>query len=183
MKLTKDQKKEASQKLAEVLKASEFIYFTEYKGLKFTELAGLRSKLKAHKCSYRVVKNSMLEHALEQAGITGVDAKLFAGPNAVLVTKGDDPIGPAKVLVQFAKEFPAMKIKAGLVSSQWMAPAECENLSRLGSKAEVLGRFVGVLYSTVSQSAAVLAAPVRDFVLVLKALEEKKKEGEAKAAA
>jgi large subunit ribosomal protein L10 len=182
MKLTKDQKKEASQKLAEVLKGCEFIYFTNYKGLKFTELAGLRSKLKTHRCSYQVVKNSLLEYALKQAGISGVDAGMFKGPNAVLITKGDDPIGPAKVLVQFAKEFPALKIKAGFVGAKWMAPAECESLSRLGSKAEVLGRLVGVLYSSVSQSATVLAAPIRDFVLILKALEEKKKEGEAKAA-
>lgn len=181
MKPTKDQKKEASKKLSETLKGSPFIYFTAYQGLKFHDLASLRSKLKSHKCSYRIVKNSQLAHALKQAGIEGVDAKLLDGPNAVIIANGDDPVGPAKVLAQFAKEFPALKIKAGFVDAQWMASADCERLSKLGSKQELVGQIACVLYSTLSQSAAVLAAPIRDFVLVLKALEEKKKPAEAAA--
>ncbi|MBI5211546.1 MAG: 50S ribosomal protein L10 [Elusimicrobia bacterium] len=181
MKLTKDEKKEDSKKLSETLRGSPFIYFTAYKGLKFQELASLRSKLKSHRCSYKIVKNSQLAHALKQAGIEGVDAKLLDGPNAVLLARGDDPVGPAKVLAQFAKEFPALKIKAGFVDAQWLAPADCERLSKLGTKQELVGRVACVLYSTLSQSAAVLAAPIRDFALVLKALEEKKKSAQAAA--
>jgi len=176
MKLTKDQKKEASKKLGEIFKESTILYFTGYQGLKFQELAGLRAKLKPMHCAYRVVKNSVLAHALKQAGIpdAGAEAKLADGPNAVLVGKGDDPVAPARILVQFAKEFPALKIKAAFMDSQWMAPAECEKLSKLGTKQEIIGQFACVLYSTLSQSAAVLAAPIRDFVLVLKAVEDQK---------
>ncbi|MFA6031243.1 MAG: 50S ribosomal protein L10 [Elusimicrobiota bacterium] len=174
MKLDKKQKKEESKKLAETLKASPFLYFTDYQGLKFTELAELRAKLKPMKCRFKICKNSLLEHALKQAGIDGVDMSLVEGPNAILVTQSEDPVGPAKVLVQFAKEFPKLKIKAGYVGSQWMGKAECERLSKIGSRPELLGKLVGVLYMSVSQSASVLAAPIRDLVLVLKALEEKK---------
>lgn len=181
MKQTKTQKKEASKTLAETLKEASYIYFTEYQGLKFQELASLRSKLKPLKCSYKVVKNSILDHALRQAGVSAADAKLFAGPNAVLIPKGDDPVGAARVLAQFAKEFPALKIKAGYVDAKWMGPVDCEKLSKLGSRPQLLAQLAGVLYSTTSQSAAVLAAPIRDFVLVLKALEEKRKTAPAAA--
>jgi len=177
MKLTKSQKQEASKKLGEVIKDCQVIYFTEYQGLKFRDLAILRAKLKPMRCTYRIVKNSLIAHALKQAGIpeAKIEARLSDGPNAVLLGKGDDPVSPARVLMQFAKEFPKLKIKAGFVDSQWMASAECERLSKLGTKQEVVGQFACVLYSTVSQSAAVLAAPIRDFALVLKAVEEQKK--------
>ncbi len=198
MKQTKTQKKEASKTLAETLKEAPYIYFTEYQGLKFQELASLRSKLKPLKCGYKVVKNSILDHALRQAGVSAADAKLFAGPNAVLIPKGDDrgiargsaasavlvaadPVGAAKVLAQFAKEFPALKIKAGYVDAKWMGPVDCEKLSKLGSRPQLLAQLAGVLYSTTSRSAAVLAAPIRDFVLVLQALEEKRKTAPAAA--
>jgi len=184
MKLTRDQKKEASKKLAEIFKDSPVVYFTKYQGLKFQDMAKLRTKLKPIRCSYRIVKNSLLSHALKQAGIpdAGAEAKLSEGPNAVLIGKGDDPVAPARILVQFAKEFPALKIKAGFADSRWMASAECERLSKLGTKQEVIGQFACVLYSAVSQSAAVLAAPIRDFALVLKAVEDQKKKS-AEAAA
>ena len=177
MKLTREQKKEASKKLGDIFKDCPVVYFTKYQGLKFQDMAKLRAKLKPLQCSYRIVKNSALTHALKQAGIpdAAAEVKLSEGPNAVLVGKGDDPVAPAKILVQFAKEFPALKIKAGFVDSQWMAPAECERLSKLGTKQEIIGQFACVLYSTLSQSAAVLAAPIRDFALVLKAVEEQKK--------
>ena len=45
MNLTKEQKKERSQSLAEEIKQSAGIFFTGYQGLKFTELAGLRASL------------------------------------------------------------------------------------------------------------------------------------------
>ena len=48
-------------------------------------------------------------------------------------------------------------------------------LSALGTKPEVLTQLAGVLYASVARSAQVLAAPIRDMVLVLKALEDKKK--------
>ncbi|MFA6094119.1 MAG: 50S ribosomal protein L10 [Elusimicrobiota bacterium] len=182
MKQTKAQKKEESKKFAETLKASPFLYFTDYQGLKFTELAELRAKLKPMKCRFKILKNSLLENALKQAGIDGVDTRLIEGPNAILVTQSDDPIGPAKVLAQFAKEFPKLKIKAGYVGRQWMSAPDCERLSKIGSRPELAAKLVGVLYSTVSQSASVLAAPIRDLVLVLKALEEKQQKSATTAA-
>ncbi len=176
MKLTKEQKKEKSKELAKTLKGSAHIYFTQYQGLKFKEMDDLREKLASLGSSYKVYKNSILAHALKDAGITVEGGKEFlGGPNAVLVGAEDDPVSPARVLVKFAGEFEALKVKGGYVDGKWLSPEECVQLSTLGTKPEVLGKLANVLYSAVAQSAWVLAAPIRDMVLVLKALEEKKK--------
>lgn len=175
MKLTKAQKTEKGKALAERLKAAQHLFFAEYQGLRFKDLQALREKLRPSRARFAVVKNSLVRHALEGAGITGVAAGLFKGPVGMAVVEGEDPISAARVLAAFGKEFPKLKIKAGLVERCWMTVEDCRRLSALGSKNEVLGRLASALYGAVAQAAGVLQAPIRDFVLVLKALEDKKK--------
>lgn len=182
MKLTKNQKIEKSRELAEALKKSPHLFFTEYQGLKFQELAELRGKLRPLRCRYAVVKNSLIRYALKNAGVDGVSPALLKGPVGMVVAEDDDPVAAAKVLAAFAKQFPLLKVRAGFVGRKWMTPSECERLSALGGRPELLAKLVGALYSAVSQSAGVLQAPLRDFVLVLRALEEKKKESGVAAA-
>ncbi len=175
MKLTKSDKIERAKALAESLQKAPHLFFTEFQGLKFTELDDLRGKLRPLRCRFAVIKNSLVRYALKNAGVDGGDSKLLKGPIALVVSQEDDPVAPAKVLAAFAKQFPQLKIKAGLVSRRWMSPAECDKLSTLGGRPELLGKLAGTLYSAISQAAGVLQAPVRDFVLVLKALEDKRK--------
>jgi len=183
MKLTKVEKTEKAKGLAEKLKAAPHLFFTEYQGLKFKELDELRSKLRPLRCRYAVVKNSLVRYALKNAGLEGPDAKLLKGPVGMVVSESEDPVAPAKVLAAFSKQFPKLKVKAGVVGHQWMTPAECAKLSTLGSRQEVLGKAVSVLYSVISQAVAVVQAPTRDVLLVVKALEQKKKSESGAAAA
>ena len=183
MKLTKAQKTEKAKDLAEKLKAAPHLFFTEYQGLKFKELDELRGKLRPLRCRYAVIKNSLVRYALKNAGLEGPDAKLLKGPVGMVVSESEDPVAPAKVLAAFAKQFPKLKIKAGVVSQKWMSPAECQHLSTLGSRQELLGKAVSVLYNVISQPLAVMQAPVRDVLLVVKALEQKKKSESGAAAA
>jgi large subunit ribosomal protein L10 len=182
MKLTKQQKIESSQALAEKLKVAPHLFFTEFQGMKFVELDELRAQLRPLKCRHAVVKSSLIRYALKGAGIDGVDPKMLKGPVGLIVADNDDPVAPAKVVATLAKKFPQLKVRAGYVSQKWMTPAECESLSKLPSKQELMGKIVGLLYTLVSQPVAIAQAPTRDMVLVVKALENKLKESGAAAA-
>ena len=182
MKLTRNQKTEKSKAWAEQLKAAPHLFFTEYQGLKFKELDELRAKLRPLHCRYAVVKNSLVRFALKNAGLEGADAKLLKGPVGMVVSESEDPVAPAKVLAAFAKQFPKLKLKAGLVSQKWMTPAECQYLSTLGSRQEMLGKAVSVIYNVIIQPLAVMQAPARDVLMVVKALEQKKSESGVAAA-
>ncbi len=183
MKLTKTEKMDKSKALALELKDAPHLFITEFQGLKFVELDELRNKLRPLHCRYAVVKNSLIKYALKNAGIEGADPKLFKGPLGMVVSESEDPVAAAKVLAAFSKQFPLLKVKAGFVSKKWMTPAECQTLSTIGSKPELLAKLAGALYSAVAQSAQVLQAPIRDMVQVLKALEEKKSKESGAAAA
>lgn len=182
MKLTKEQKKESSKVLAEKLKAAPHLFFTEFQGMKFVELDELRMQLKPLKCRYAVVKNSLIKYALKNAGVDGIDPKMLKGPVGLIVADNDDPVAPAKVLAALGKKFPQLKVRAGYVSAKWMTPADCDKLSKLPSKQELMGKVVGLVYTLVSQSVGIVQAPTRDAVLVVKALENKLKESGAAAA-
>ena len=182
MKLTKEQKKELSKKMGGDLKEKSQLYFTQFQGLKFGELADLRRRLKPLGCRYKVVKNSLIEHALREAGVSGAAEGLLSGPIGLVAGEGTDPIAAAKVLAAFAKEFPPLKVKAAFIEGGWLSSADCARLSSLGTRPELLSALAGTLYSAVAQAASVLQAPLRDFALVIKAVQEKKS-GEPSAAA
>jgi large subunit ribosomal protein L10 len=183
MKLTKVEKTAKAKEMAEKLKAAPHLFFTEYQGLKFKELDELRAKLRPLRCRYAVIKNSLVRYALKNAGLEGPDAKLLKGPVGMVVSESEDPVAPAKVLAAFSKQFPKLKVKAGVVDQKWMTPVECQQLSALGSRQEVLGRAVSVIYNVISQPLAVMQAPIRDALLVIKALEQKKTSESGAAAA
>lgn len=183
MNLTKPQKIEKAKELGVELKGASHLYFTEYQGLKFNELAELRQKLKPFNCRYSIVRNSIVKHALKNAGIDGAGAGMLKGPVALALGSDEDPVAPARVLAKFSKEFPNLKMKAGFVEKQWMSAEGCLQLSAIGTKPELLTGLACALYSTVSQAASVLQAPIRDLALVLRALSEKKGEDQPAGAA
>jgi large subunit ribosomal protein L10 len=176
MNLTKEQKKERSSSLAKELKHSAGFFFTAYQGLKFQDIAVLRGKLADVKCKLRVERNSILEHALKDAGVEGVDANLLKGPTAIAILKENGDVAmSAKSLTEFGKANEAFKIRAGFTDGTWYNESQVNILATLGSREDNLSKLAGVLYSIAASSAQVLQAPIRDFAYVLKAVENSKK--------
>ena len=176
MNLTKEQKVERAQSLAEEIKHSAGIFFTGYQGLKFTELAGLRADLSDAKCKFRIERNAILFHALKNAGVEGVDENLLKGPTAIALLKEDGDVAlAAKGLTEFGKKNESFKIRAGYTDGVWYDEAKIKVLATVGNREENLSKLAGALYNAVAQSAQVLQAPIRDLAYVLKAVEDSKK--------
>jgi large subunit ribosomal protein L10 len=167
-----EQKKKKSAELAKDLSSASGFFFAFYQGLKFTEISALREKLAPAKCRFRVIRNSILGHALKEAGIEHKED--IKGPGAVAIQSDGDVTEVAKVLRDFQREFPALKVKSGYSSNAWYNAEDCKKLASLGTRAEVMSQLAGNLYSCISQIASVLQAPIRDLAFVLKAVEDKK---------
>ena len=179
MKLSKQDKKDLSAKLADEFESEGSVFFTSFQGLKFKDLQDLRSRLQAQaKGRFRVMRNVIISHALKGTKLKEWEnSNLLEGPVAYIALKGD-PVAAAKVLVNFGKDFPALKIKGGFYDFQglkkWVSADECKRLSAVGTRHELLGKLASVFYSSVAGIAGVLQAPMRDFVLVLSAVKDKK---------
>ena len=108
-----EQKKQIVLDLVETLKSSQAGVLVDYRGLTVEEDTNLRRKLREAGVEYKVVKNTLTRFAAKEVGLDGLDEPLN-GPTSLAVSK-DDPVAPAKVIAEFAKENECLKIKAGFL--------------------------------------------------------------------
>ena len=129
--------------------ASDFI-FAEYRGLTVEQISALRRQLRAKNAEFHVVKNNFARLAFADLGFTKEVDPIFAGPTAVAFAKADSN-EVAKVLVDFAKEVPALRVKAGIVDKGFMGEKDIAAYSRLPSRNLLLAMFMAGLKSPVQK--------------------------------
>src|SRR5665213_3214875 len=104
-------KKEAVTQLTESFKATSGVYLADFTGLTVEKVTVLRSTLRAKGLTMRVSKNTLIKRALNEAGVQGLD-KYLVGPTVVILADNEDPMAPAKLLVDFLKTNEnALKVK------------------------------------------------------------------------
>ena len=166
------QKKELVERLAKDLSESQISILIDYKGLDVLQMTDLRAQLRNEGIQAEVVKNTLMIRASE-----GTDAALmkdlFKGPSAIVLSK-DDPVAPAKILVDFAKKNEKLEIKAGTLSGKLLSFEELKQLAKMPSREELLGTIVYTLNAVPTSFVNVLAGVPRAFVNVLNAIKDQK---------
>ncbi len=116
MRATKIQsvKADAIGELKNKIGAAKDFIFAEYRGLTVEQISALRKQLREKNAEFHVVKNNFARIAFEDLGYTKEVEPVLAGPTAVAFSRSEAN-EVAKVLVDFAKETPALKVKAGIV--------------------------------------------------------------------
>jgi large subunit ribosomal protein L10 len=174
MRATKIQKVKADAlvELKNMIGGAKDFIFAEYRGLTVEQISALRRQLREKKAEFHVVKNNFARIAFDELGYPKEVEPILAGPTAVAFATAD-PNEVAKILVDFAKEVPALKVKAGVVDRGFMDEAAVAAFSKLPGRNQLLAMFMGALRS-----------PVQKLAYTLVALKEKKEgEGAAPAAA
>jgi len=171
--LTKSQKIELVKKLTEKIKAAKSAIFVDYKGLKVKDSTDLKKSLRKADAEYIVAKKTLIDIALKNAGIEGVDIKSMEGQIALSLSNADEVAG-AKIIDGFAKTNENVKMLGGVLGTQVMDAAQVKALAKIPSKEELLAKLVGTLNAPVSGFVNVLAGNLRGLVNVLKAVSDKK---------
>ncbi len=168
--LTYAQKQEAVAELKAKLDKASTVIVADYRGVDVMSVNGLRSQLHTEgkgDYEYRVVKNSVLKRAAE-GGAAEALSDQFVGPTAVALSYGD-PVGLAKVLVDYADGNEAFEIKGGLLDGRVVGTGEIGTLATLPGLDELRGKLVGLLQAPAQKIAAVLAAPATQLARVIDA--------------
>ncbi|HHU52419.1 MAG TPA: 50S ribosomal protein L10, partial [Firmicutes bacterium] len=100
--MARPEKEAAVAEIQKKLSSSQSVILTDYRGLNVQEVTELRKKLREVGVEFKVVKNTLTKLAAKNAAIEGLD-DLMEGPIA-LAFGYDDPVAPAKVLAEFAKD-------------------------------------------------------------------------------
>ena len=148
------------QTISEDVKDAQSVVLVDYRGLTVAEDTVLRQELREAGIVYKVCKNTMMKRAFEGTDYAQLSDYL-AGPSALVVSK-EDATAPARILAKFAKNAPALELKAGVVEGAVYDTAGLLELSKIPSREELLSKLLGSIKS-----------PIADFARVLKQIAEK----------
>ncbi|MBR1451606.1 MAG: 50S ribosomal protein L10 [Lachnospiraceae bacterium] len=147
-------KKPIVDEISEVVKDAQGVVLVDYRGLTVEQDTNLRKQLREAGVTYKVYKNTMMNFAFK-----GTDFEQLAphleGPSAIAVSK-DDATAPARIIVKFAKEAPALELKAGVVEGVLYDAKGIADVAKIPSREELLSRLLGSLQSPVANFARVL---------------------------
>jgi large subunit ribosomal protein L10 len=172
--LTREEKAKQVDWFREQFQVIGGLFLTDYKGLSVDEMNELRRELRPHGVTFKVLKNTLVRLAYKDTAVAVLEDDVV-GTRAAAWTQSEDVVPAlAKVLVGFAKTHPKFGIVRGVLAGKTVEPSEVEALSKLPSKEQLLGTFLGTAMAPVSAFVGTLAAVPRSFLNVLKAIEEQK---------
>ena len=166
------EKQQIAEDLRDRFSKSAIIVLTDYKGLDVAAMNDLRRKLRAEQIEYQVVKNTLLIRASEDNDV-GLIKDYFKGPSAIALSY-DDPVAPAKVLSQFAKEHDKLEIKVGVMDGQVLDANAIQTLAKLPSREVLLGQLLSALNAVPTSFVRTIAEVPRSLVNVLAAIRDQK---------
>ena len=169
--MNRTEKQELIANLHEEFGQSPHAILVDFRGLTVPAVTAFRRKLRATGSRYRVVKNTLALRAIKDTPLESLGPK-FDNTTGVAYT-GKDPIALAKALVDFAKDNPALVVKAGLVSSQMLDAEGVKALSSMPSLPELRAKLLGLLNAPATKLVRLLNTPAGQLVRTLKAHEEK----------
>jgi len=170
-----EEKQKVVQQLQDKIDKAGLIIFTDYRGLNVEEMTALRDRLRIPGVEYRVVKNTMMEFALDNCGYKEITNQI-EGPNAVLFSE-DDLVTPAKTIYEFIKERKKLEVKIGILQGQVVDPDRLKALAELPPKEVLLGQVVGTLQAPITSLVYVLNANITGLARVIDQIREKKAAG------
>lgn len=147
-------KKAQVAEIVEALNGATTGVLMDYRGLTVEEDTKLRNDLRAAGVKYFVVKNTLLRLAANQVGLEELDSILH-GPTALAIS--EDPVAPAKILFEFAKNNEKVEIKSGFMDGKVLSEQELTQLAKTPSKDTLIAKIMGSLNAPVSNLARLLA--------------------------
>lgn len=151
----------------EKLAASQAIIVSDYRGLTVGAITELRQKLREVGANFQVVKNTLFEHVMEQAGLPFPEEQ-FHGPTALSFCLRDVP-PVVKVLMDYASENDALVLKGTIWGTTVLGLEDTKALANLPPREVVLGQLLGAVQGPMVNMVSVLTAPMRELAQVLAA--------------
>lgn len=156
-------KKPIVDEISELLNGAKAAVLVDYRGLSVEQDTKLRKQLREANVTYKVYKNTLINLAVKGTEYESLSTHL-EGPTALAVSK-EDAAAPAGLLYKFAKEAPALELKAGVVEGTYYDADGIKVIATIPSREELLAKFLGSIQS-----------PVTNFARVIKQIAEKKEE-------
>ena len=145
--MTREEKSVAINEILEVLKSNQNIYLTDISGLNALETSNLRRMCFKAGVKLSVVKNTLLEKAMESSEKDfGGLKETLKGNTSVMIAEVSN--APAKVIKNFRKKSERPILKGAMIEEDiYVGDEQLETLFTIKSKEELIGDIIMLLQS------------------------------------
>jgi len=173
--MRKEHKTAVIEELKEKFTESNFFYITDSSELSVEKINKFRGLCFEKDVEMRVVKNTLVQKALEAVGTEGQYDDMYGalkGPTALMFTQTANV--PAKIIEEFRKSNDKPLIKAAYIdSSIFLGDESLKDLASLKSKEELIGDVIMLLQSPAKNVISALKSGGSTIAGLVKALEER----------
>ncbi len=171
MALNLQQKKEVVAEMASVAQSAISLVAAEYAGITVEKLTQLRVKARAEGVYLRVVKNTLVERAVEGTEFECIKGKI-TGPLIFAFSK-EDPGAAGRLIKDFAKTNDKMVPRLVAVGGKAYGAAELDRLASLPTREQALSMLLGCMVQPATMLVRVMAEPANQLARAIKAVGDK----------
>ncbi len=170
--MKREEKEKFIQDLTDTLGKIDNFYLVDFKGITVSQSTELRRLMRVNSYSFRVVKNRLALRAFQEDFPKSL-AECFQGPTA-LAFAPQDPVGLARLLKDFSEQNNVLAVKGGMLEGQFMAPEKFNEIARLTSREDLLGKMAYLMTFPMLRLVRTWQAPLLSLGRVLSQLKDKK---------
>lgn len=155
--------------LKEQLERATIVMSGEYRGMTVKEMQDLRRKLREGGLEVKVVKNTLLRIAADQAGKAEV-TRIVEGPTALALSYGDI-IEAAKAMTGYAQGAPqAFSLRGGYLDGAILTANDLKELTKIPPKPVLLSQFMGLMEGPLVGFLGLMESPLRELQGLMQAM-------------
>lgn len=148
--------------LKDRIERASIVVSADYRGLTVKEADEMRRRLRAGGVEVKVIKNSLLRLAAQQAGQAEL-MSIVEGPTALVFSYGDS-VEAARAVIEYAQGAPsAFAVRGALLDGQVVSAESLRELVRLPSRPVMLANILGQIQSPLAGFLGLLDAPLQEF--------------------
>ena len=163
--MLRKEKEAIIEETARLLGDAEALYVSDYRGLTVSQLTQLRAALRERGATLHVLKNTLTAIAAERVGRDSLK-ELLNGPTAVAFC-GEDLVGPAKTLSDYARANPALVLRGALVQGSVVDADGVRRLASLPPRDVLVAQVVGTVAAPLTGLVTVLQGTISGLVRAL----------------
>jgi large subunit ribosomal protein L10 len=170
--LNRADKTNVVESLQERFKATPHVILADYKGMTAGQATELRRKIRVVGGSYVVLKNRLARRGSEGTAV-GKIADRLKGPCG-LASHATDPVALAKVVTEFAKDNPQLRLVACVVDAATVYGVDgIKQLATLPGKQELRAQFLALINTPATRLVRLINTPAGQVARAIGARREK----------
>jgi large subunit ribosomal protein L10 len=170
--LKREEKKERIADFQRQIGQAKVAILTRFSGLNVEKMTHLRQELRKAAVEYRVIKNTLFRLAARGTDKEGLSSYL-EGPLGV-AWSDSSPVGPARVLAKYAKEWPELKVLVAASDGKIWGAADIQAWVSLPSLEGLRARILGLLQAPATTLVRLMGIPSSQVARVIQGRSQQK---------